>query len=78
LKLATVAAVQSVQAASRLKPTISPLATKSPNLIVLIRVSISPSGDVRHGWARAERDFIEVIDGSQSAWVKLAEDHSLG
>src|SRR5664279_3114178 len=36
-----------------------------------------PSGDVRHGWTRAERDFVEIIDGSQSAWVKLAEDHSL-
>src|SRR5450759_550959 len=36
-----------------------------------------PSGDVRHGWARAERDFIEIINGSQSAGVKLAEDHPL-
>jgi hypothetical protein len=25
---------------------------------------------MRHRWARAERDFIEVIDGRQSARVK--------
>src|ERR1039457_3344786 len=39
---------------------------------------LQPGGDMRHGWARAERDFIEIIDGGQSAWVKLAEDYPLG
>ena len=33
---------------------------------------------MRHRRARAERDFIDVIDGRQSARVKFAKDHALG
>src|ERR1700716_3979081 len=36
-----------------------------------------PRRDMRHGWPRAECYFIDVIDGRQSARVKLAEDDPL-
>src|SRR5260370_23144207 len=39
---------------------------------------LKPRADMRHGWARTERDFIDVIDGGQAARIKLAEDHPLG
>jgi hypothetical protein len=28
------------------------------------RFHLDPSGDMRHGWASTERDFIEFINGS--------------
>ncbi len=33
---------------------------------------------MRHRWAHAERDFIDIIDGRQSARIKFAKDHALG
>jgi hypothetical protein len=33
---------------------------------------------MRHRWAHAERDFIDVIDGGQSARIEFAKDHALG
>src|SRR5712664_506012 len=72
-------APRSIQPITRLWPVVAALDRNPPNRIAPSKFCIynrAVTCDIV--LAHAERDFIDIIDGRQSARKKFAKDHALG